>query len=322
MIETLSNMQTTIPSVKMLTVDAEDAGQRLDNYLLARLKGVPRTHVYKLVRKGEVRVNKKRASVDQRLVADDIVRIPPVRMAEKAPAVVVSGRLSGLLDDCVLYEDDALIVMNKPAGMAVHGGSEVSLGMIEAMREWREHAGRWGLVHRLDRDTSGCLIVAKKPSVLKALQADWENFQKTYVALVVGQWSTKDKWVDAPLLKNVLQSGERMVQVSSEGKASLSEFSVISAWTSATYVQVKLHTGRTHQIRVHAQFKKHPLLGDERYADDRAKLVAKQFGVRRLMLHARQLTFTHPVTKAEMTIMADVPKDIQGVITSLNMGEG
>lgn len=314
------NSNTSSPSVGVhfLSVAEEDQGQRLDNYLLSRLKGVPKTHIYKLIRKGEIRVNKKRPSADQRLQSGDLVRLPPIRVAERAPQAPVTDRMADVLTQAVLYEDDALMVLNKPAGWAVHGGSGINLGIIEAVRQWREHAKRWELVHRLDRDTSGCLIIAKKPSIMKALQADWENFSKTYVALVAGQWSAKDKWVDAPLLKNVLQSGERMVRISSEGKASLSEFSVIKTWAQATQVRIKLHTGRTHQIRVHAQWKKHPLLGDDKYGDDASVELSKRLGVKRLMLHAQQLFFRHPLSGESLTIEAPIADDVLMMIKKLS----
>jgi 23S rRNA pseudouridine955/2504/2580 synthase len=314
-----SNHQMPSTGVQYLEVSEDDVGQRLDNYLLARLKGVPRTHVYKLIRKDEVRINKKRTSADQRVQAGDLIRVAPVRIAERSAQAPVSDRMGDVLNAAVLYEDDALIVLNKPAGWAVHGGSGVNLGLIEAVRQWQEHAGRWELAHRLDRDTSGCLIIAKKPSILKALQADWENFQKTYLALVDGQWAAKDKFVDAPLQKNVLQSGERVVKVSSEGKASLSEFAIVQQWDKATLVRVKLHTGRTHQIRVHAQWKKHPLLGDDRYASDASKETSKKLGVKRLMLHAMQLIFKHPVSGELLTVEAQLPTDIQKIVSKLSV---
>ncbi len=311
----LAPTQSPTTGVQYLEVSEDDVGQRVDNYLLARLKGVPRTHVYKLIRTDEVRVNKKRIKAEYRLQAGDVIRVAPVRMAERPEQAPVSERMGDVLNAAVLYEDDALMVLNKPAGWAVHGGSGVNLGLIEAVRQWRDHAGRWELAHRLDRDTSGCLIIAKKPSVLKALQANWENFKKTYLALVEGQWSAKDKFVDAPLQKNILQSGERLVKVSSEGKTALSEFSIIKQWDRLTLVRVKLHTGRTHQIRVHAQWKKHPLLGDDRYASDASKDVSKQLGIKRLMLHAAQLVFKHPVSGDMMTVEAPMPADIQKVVS-------
>lgn len=317
MIQTLSNTHVTNPAVKMLTVDEDSAGQRLDNYLISHLKGVPKTHIYKLIRKAEVRVNKKRPSADQRLLAGDQVRIPPVRVAEREPKPTPSEQLKLLLDQAVLYEDEHLLVMNKPSGMAVHGGSGVSLGMIEAVRQWRPYAGKWELVHRLDRDTSGCLVIAKKPSVQKAMQAHWENVQKRYHALVAGPWSRKTQWVNAPLAKNVLQSGERIVKVSQTGKPALSEFAIITAWKEATLVQVTLHTGRTHQIRVHAQYQQHALLGDDKYGSDISQRLTQQLAVKRLMLHAFELTFQHPVTGASHHITATMPADMQMIIKKL-----
>lgn len=311
-----SNTQPT-PSVQYFTISEAEHGQRLDNFLLTRLKGVPRTHVYKLIRTDEVRVNKKRVKAEYRLVAGDSVRVAPVRMAQAKPGLALLPQQSAALSQAVLYEDDDLLVLNKPAGWAVHGGSGIQLGIIEAVRQWREHAKRWELVHRLDRDTSGCLIIAKKPSIMKAMQAEWDQFQKRYVALVCGQWSAKDKFVDAPLLKNVLLSGERMVKVSAEGKSALSEFSVRQQWPGVTLVSVRLHTGRTHQIRVHAQWKKHPLLGDDKYATESCLQLAKSLGVKRLMLHAAQLRFNHPRTQAVIQVEAEIPADMQQILTKL-----
>ncbi len=317
MIQTLSNTHVTNPTVKMLTVDEYAAGQRLDNYLIHQLKGVPKTHIYKLIRKAEVRVNKKRPSADQRLVLGDQVRIPPVRIAEREPKPTPSDQLKQTLDQALLYEDEHLLVLNKPAGMAVHGGSGVSLGMIEAVRQWRPYASKWELVHRLDRDTSGCLLIAKKPSALKSLQANWENSQKRYYALVAGQWSRKTQWVNAPLVKNVLQSGERMVKVSATGKSALSEFRIVQSWQDVTLVQVSLHTGRTHQIRVHAQYQQHPLLGDDKYGSSTSQQLGQRLGVKRLQLHAFELIFQHPVTGQPCHIQAPMPADMAGLIKQL-----
>jgi 23S rRNA pseudouridine955/2504/2580 synthase len=318
----VTNHPTNAPAVRLLTVDADTAGQRLDNFLIAQLKGVPKTHIYKLIRKAEVRVNKKRPSADQRLAAGDQVRIPPVRVAERAPKPTPSEQLKQTLDQAILYEDDHLLVMNKPAGMAVHGGSGVSLGMIEAVRQWRPYASKWELVHRLDRDTSGCLVIAKKPSVQKAMQANWENFQKRYYALVAGQWSRKTQWVNAPLLKNILQSGERMVKVAQSGKPALSEFAIMQAWQSATLVQVTLHTGRTHQIRVHAQYQQHALLGDDKYGNQQSQQLSQQLGVKRIQFHAFELTFQHPITGQTHHIQADMPEDMNATLARLSAQAG
>lgn len=326
MMQTLRNTHLTnpatnhanTPAVHLLTVDADTAGQRLDNFLIAHLKGVPKTHIYKLIRKAEVRVNKKRPSADQRLAEGDQVRIPPVRVAERVPKPTPSDTLKQTLDQAVLYEDEYLLVLNKPAGMAVHGGSGVSLGMIEAVRQWRPYASKWELVHRLDRDTSGCLMIAKKPSVQKIMQAHWETVQKRYYALVAGQWSRRTQWVNAPLLKNILQSGERMVKVSQTGKPALSEFSIMQAWDSVTLVQVALHTGRTHQIRVHAQYQQHPLLGDDKYGDEQSQKVSQQLGVKRLQLHAFELIFQHPITGEACHIQADMPEDMKTTMIRLS----
>lgn len=312
-----SNTSSQSPGVQWLHITSDEAGQRLDNYLITHLKGVPKTHIYKLIRTDEVRVNKKRVKADYRLQAEDIIRVAPVRMSEQKPPVVLHTSMIDKLNHAVLFEDEVLLVLNKPAGWAVHGGSGINVGIIEAVRQWRPYASKWELVHRLDKETSGCLVIAKKPSALKKLQADWDRFQKTYVALVCGRWSGKDKFVDAPLQKNILLSGERMVKVSADGKPSLSEFKVLQLWQQASLVQVKLHTGRTHQIRVHAQWKKHPLLGDEKYADEGCLKLSKQLAIKRLMLHAQQLSFFHPVSNVQIVVTSNVPDDMNKIIAAL-----
>jgi len=281
--------------VRFETVDEGREGQRLDNFLLTKLKGVPKSRIYRLLRKGEVRVNKKRAKPDQRLAIDDVVRIPPVRIAERQE-VKASESLGQLINDAVVYEDKALIVINKPSGIAVHGGSGISLGLIETVRQLRPEAKFLELVHRLDRDTSGLVMIAKKRSMLVWLheQLRGDGVDKRYLTLVEGKWSKRKSRVDAPLEKNHLQSGERMVRVSQGGKRSLTMFSVVEWFRGATLVEAKPVTGRTHQIRVHAQYAGHPIAADPKYGSDEFAKQMKAYGLNRLFLHAWRLDVPLP----------------------------
>src|SRR5574344_98362 len=262
-------MNTSTQQVRLLVIDAEQEGQRIDNYLKTQLKGVPKSLMYRILRKGEVRVNKKRIKPEYKLIAGDEVRIPPVRVAEANE--LPSAKLSSIqaLAALILFEDDALIVLNKPAGMAVHGGSGLSFGVIEGLRALRPEARFLELVHRLDRDTSGCLLVAKKRSALKSLheQLRLKTMRKQYAALVRGQWQAHVKVVNAPLLKNVLQSGERIVRVNPEGKPSETRFHILQRFAEATLVEASPITGRTHQIRVHTAHAGHPIACDDKYGD-------------------------------------------------------
>ncbi|OSN03786.1 23S rRNA pseudouridine(955/2504/2580) synthase RluC, partial [Lonsdalea iberica] len=247
-------MKTENPSVQFLTVSDEEAGQRIDNFLRTKLKGVPKSMIYRILRKGEVRINKKRVKPEYKLLDGDLIRIPPVRTSEREEAQVSTGLAKvSALADCIIYEDDYLLVLNKPSGTAVHGGSGLSFGVIEGLRALRPEARFLELVHRLDRDTSGVLLVAKKRSALRALheQLRSKGMQKDYLALVRGQWQSHCKVVQAPLLKNILQSGERIVRVNSEGKPSETRFKVEERFEHATLVKASPVTGRTHQIRVH-----------------------------------------------------------------------
>jgi len=284
--------------VRLVAIDASSDGQRVDNFLLRELKGVPKSRIYNLLRRGEVRVNKGRVRAEYRLQSGDQVRIPPIRVAEPdaAPAVL-SPSLGERLNAAVLYEDDGLLVINKPAGLAVHGGSGVSLGLIEALRLLRPEARFLELVHRLDRDTSGCIMVAKKRSALTSLHEALrggdvaKDIDKRYLALVAGRWPRQRRRIEAPLEKNTLRSGERVVRVSADGKAALTEFEVLESFERATLVEARPITGRTHQIRVHARYAGHPLGGDEKYGDREAEVYFRERGLRRLFLHARSLSF-------------------------------
>lgn len=274
-------------------ITPEETGQRLDNYLIRILKGVPKSHVYRMIRGGEVRVNKKRAKPSSRLTEGDSVRIPPVRTST-AREVHVGSELMEHLHACILYEDAHLMVINKPAGLAVHGGSGLSLGLIEALRKIRPELAYLELVHRLDKETSGCLLLAKKRSMLRSIHAllAARQVEKIYWAIVASPWVGQEKIrVNQPLEKNTLQSGERMVKISEAGKPSETGFRLIENYSNACWVEAKPKTGRTHQIRVHGAFIKHPVLGDARY--DKLDVIHTIKGIApRLYLHARAIRFT------------------------------
>lgn len=307
-------------SVQLLTISDDEAGQRLDNFLLAKLKGVPKSLIYRIVRKGEVRVNKGRTKPEYKLQADDVVRIPPVRVAEKNDAPI-SNKLQKVaeLEQHILFEDDVLLVLNKPSGTAVHGGSGLSFGVIEALRALRPQARFLELVHRIDRDTSGILLVAKKRSALRALheQLRDKTVQKDYLALVRGQWQAHVKQIQAPLLKNELASGERIVKVHSDGKPSETRFRIEERYEAATLVKASPITGRTHQIRVHTQYAGHPIACDDKYGDVEFDQKMRALGLNRLFLHAYAIRFIHPKNGEEMVITAPLDKQMKSVLANL-----
>lgn len=311
--------------VQILTVADDEAGQRIDNYLRTRLKGVPKSLLYRILRKGEVRVNKKRIKPEYKLQAGDEVRVPPIRVSEKEEAPV-SAKLTRVaaLADCILYEDDGLIVLNKPSGTAVHGGSGLNFGVIEGLRALRPEARFLELVHRLDRDTSGILLVAKKRSVLRDLheQLRVKTVQKDYLALVRGQWQKHCKVVQAPLMKNVLQSGERIVRVSAEGKPSETRFEVVERFEQATLVKASPVTGRTHQIRVHTLHAGHPIAFDDKYGDRDFDAQVAASGLNRLFLHAAAIRFRHPQTGQEMLIEAPLDGILKRTVQYLRNQRG
>lgn len=292
---TTSTPQTS--SVQLIEVPPELAGQRIDNFLVNVLKGVPKTLIYRILRKGEVRVNKGRIKPEYKIQSGDIVRVPPVRLPERDEPVPVAQGLLQRLEAAIVYEDKALIVLNKPAGIAVHGGSGLSFGVIEAFRQLRPDAKELELVHRLDRDTSGLLMIAKKRSMLRhlhtALRGD--GVDKRYMALVRGHWATGKKQVNAPLLKSNLRSGERMVEVNEEGKEALTVFRVLRRFGDfATMVEARPITGRTHQIRVHALHAGHAIAGDSKYGDEDFTREIRELGGKRLFLHAYALVVPLP----------------------------
>ena len=312
-------------AVRLVTVDAEFEGQRLDNFLLRELKGVPKTHVYRIIRSGEVRVNKGRASADTRLAGGDVVRVPPVRTAApNADAEAAPPR-----EFPVVYEDEHLLVVDKPAGVAVHGGSGVSYGVIEQLRRARPDARFLELVHRLDRDTSGLLLLAKKRSALVALQDQFRHREtgKTYAALVVGAWPERLKVIDVPLHKTTNAAGERHVRAvgddHEDGQRSISLVKVVRAFADATLLDVTIKTGRTHQIRVHLAHSGHVIVGDDKYGDfvrNRAYARGEAVpGVRfdRMFLHARRLAFDHPATGERLELEAPLPPECARLVAAM-----
>ncbi|PCJ19024.1 MAG: 23S rRNA pseudouridine(955/2504/2580) synthase RluC [Gammaproteobacteria bacterium] len=300
-------------------VGTEDVGQRIDNYLFRVLKGVPKSKIYNVMRKGEVRVNKGRVKPQYRLQLDDDIRIPPIRTREEKAAEPVSDSLLDTLKARILFEDDGLLAINKPSGLAVHGGSGVSVGLIEALRQMYPDTVRLELVHRLDRDTSGCILISKKRQVLKGIHKQLQEggVDKVYFALVAGRLDQKFQWVEAPLQKNVLQSGERLVRVSNQGKAAKTDFKVLERYKKFTLLEAKPITGRTHQIRVHAQYIGHSIVGDSRYGDEYANKLARGAGINRLFLHANRLNFINPGTDKPIEIVADLDSSLTDALGEL-----
>jgi 23S rRNA pseudouridine955/2504/2580 synthase len=322
--------------VKRLVVDEGGAGQRLDNYLVKMLKGAPKTLVYRIIRSGEVRVNKGRASADTRIELGDEIRVPPLRLTEKDEAreAAVPAR-----EFPVLFEDEYVLAINKPAGVAVHGGSGVSFGVIEQLRRARPQARFLELVHRLDKETSGILLVAKKRSALVALQDFFRNRQahKTYAALVIGDWPESRKVIDVALHKFLTPDGERRVMAvkgEDDGRRSISLVNVVQRYAQFSLLDVTIKTGRTHQIRVHVQNEGHPIVGDDKYGDfalnkslargamsdvvpgvDRRKLPDGRF--ERMFLHARYLRLPHPVTGEDITLTAPLPPECETLLGAL-----
>lgn len=305
-----SGALTQVTNVK---VDPESAGQRLDNFLLARLKGVPKSRIYRIIRTGEVRVNGARVKPDYKLAGGEDLRIPPIRLAERNEAPTPAGGVLKEIEAAILYEDDRLLVVNKPSGIAVHGGSGIAYGLIEALRVLRPEQRFLELVHRLDRDTSGVILVAKKRSVLRALHDDLRERQmeKIYWAFVVGSWPAKKRRIEAPLSKNELKSGERVVKVSAGGKASMTDFRVIERLEGFTWVEAKPITGRTHQIRVHAQFAGFPIVGDSKYGIDGVNKDLRKEGFKRLCLHAARLRIQLPGDKAPLEFEAPLDEEME-----------
>ncbi len=302
-------------SVTWTEIDEGSCEQRIDNFLCKHLKGVPKSHIYRILRSGEIRVNKKRVDQTYRLQLGDQVRIPPVRVAEKPATEFVPA-----LEFPVLYEDDALLAINKPAGTAVHGGSGVSFGVIEQLRSARPQAKFLELVHRLDRETSGVLLLAKKRSALTAMHEIMRegNSDKRYFALVLGQWKNVKQHVKLPLHKFDTPQGEKRVMVREDGMASYTIFTLQQSWPDFTLLEAQLKTGRTHQIRVHLAHLGFPIAGDDKYGDfARNKELMKQ-GLKRMFLHAHSITFKHPLTGEPLSIQAPLASELQKYLDKLS----
>jgi len=321
------NSNVTVPDhshspkspVTMRTVTADEAGQRIDNFLMRHFKTVPRSRVYRLLRKGEVRVNRKRIDAEYRIQEGDEVRLPPVRIDAGQERRLPSSSLSELIERAVIFQDRHLLVIDKPAGVAVHGGSGMSFGVIEALRASRPRE-TLELVHRLDRDTSGCLLVARDRATLTALHALIRNggIHKTYMALVAGSWQLGTKRVDAPLATDNRQHGERHVRVAAAGKDSVSVFKPVQFYGPlATLMQVDIPTGRTHQIRVHASFAGHPLLGDDKYGDRERNAELKRLGLKRTFLHAQSIAFEWPGSGVPFHVSAPLPVELTAVLDAI-----
>ena len=306
--------------VQIIEIEPDFIGQRIDNFLLARVKGVPKSVIYRVLRKGEVRVNKKRIKPEYKLQQGDVVRIPPLTVAAQGEPVSVKLSMVKNLEQHILFEDNDLIVLNKPSGMAVHGGSGLQFGVIEALRALRPQAKHLELVHRLDRDTSGCLLIAKKRSVLTHLHEQLRNktVEKKYWALVAGDWDNKVRKVTEPLKKNTLQSGERVVRVDeAEGKPSETRFRILQRYQQGTLVEAFPVTGRTHQIRVHTACKGHPIACDDKYGDNTFTSQMQQIGLNRLFLHAKTLSFMHPNTETTLRVEAPLDQALEQALAKL-----
>ena len=305
--------------VQLVKVDERGEGQRLDNFLARMLKDVPKTHLFRVIRKGEVRVNGKRAKPDQRLLASDIVRIPPIRVGAAAPPRRAPPAMVEGLTGAIIFEDPRLLVIDKPAGVAVHGGSGVSFGVIEALRAARPDE-TLELVHRIDRDTSGLLMIARKPAALRTLHALMRDgkVEKRYLALVKGKWELGNKRIDVPLRTDIRVGGERTVKAHESGKEAVSVFKPVQFFGKrASLVEVSLETGRTHQIRVHASHAGYPLAGDEKYGEEEFNAKMKETGLKRMFLHAHHLSFVWPETGVEFSVSAPLPADLTAVIDAL-----
>ncbi len=301
----------------MVEIDAERSDQRIDNFLLTLLKGVPKSMIYRLLRTGQVRVNKGRVKPPYRLQQGDVIRIPPMRVPEKTQAEEPGRGVLERIEKNIIYEDAGLIVLNKPSGIAVHGGSGISFGVIEAMRKLKLECKGLELVHRLDRDTSGCLLIAKKRSALRRLHESMRqgDVKKIYLALCKGKWRGGEQIIDAPLRKNVVSSGERIVRVSADGKQATSRFAPKQRFKQATLMEVELFTGRTHQIRVHAAYSEHPLAGDDKYGDKEFNRQLRNFGLKRLFLHAYRLRF--PWDDSMLEVSSPLDHELEQVLSNL-----
>ncbi len=309
---------STKAGIRLIEVSDTESGQRIDNYLMKHLKGVPRSMIYRLLRKGSVRVNKKRKKPEYRIEAGDIVKIPPIRTAASTN-IEIPAHQADKIRQCILYEDDSLMVLNKPAGLAVHGGSGLAWGLIEVVRQiWPEHKSI-ELVHRLDRFTSGCLLLAKTRPALLHIQQQIQarELHKSYLAMTQGQWASSEVKVESALRKNVIQGGERMVMVDPGGKEATSYFRTRQQFSMAALCEVEIVTGRTHQIRVHAASEGHALAGDQKYGDSAFNKQCKLMGLNRIFLHAHTLSLKHPLSGKVIIMEAPLPPELDSVLQKL-----
>lgn len=306
----------------MLEVGEESAGQRIDNFLLRIAKGVPKSHIYRILRSGEVRVNKGRIGADYRLCLGDLVRVPPMRTAERAAGRVAQAAVPAR-EFAIAYEDEALLVVDKPAGVAVHGGSGVSFGIIEQLRRARPQAKLLELAHRLDRETSGLLVVAKKRAALTKLHDQFREgvIAKRYFALVKGRWRNALQHVREPLFKYLLPDGERRVKVDPEGKLAHSIVRLVDRWENFSLVEVELKTGRTHQIRVHLSHLGFPIAGDDKYGDFALNRELQKAGLKRMFLHAAKLSLPHPINGESLALESPLPPELKAFIDNLDRHE-
>lgn len=312
-------------SVTQAIIDEDEHGQRLDNFLLKICKGVPKSHVYRIVRSGEIRVNGRRTDVSYRLQVGDVLRIPPIRIAQKPEEIVAGAEIK--TDLPIIFEDEAILVVDKPSGVAVHGGSGVSFGVIEALRRQRPQARFLELAHRLDRETSGLLLVGKKRSALVALHdmfregsigGNGRGADKRYLLLVKGRWMDPVRHVKLPLFKYLLDSGERRVRVADNGKASHTVFRLIARWQRFSLLEAELKSGRTHQIRVHCAHLGFPIAGDEKYGDFALNKSLAKEGLKRMFLHAWKMTFPHPLGGQELALQAPLPDALVAFLKAIS----
>jgi len=315
----MQNLNKKKPGAYHLVISADQAGQRLDNFLLTALKGVPKSHIYRIIRKGEVRVNSKRISAFYRLKPQDDVRLPPVAVAERAKEIPPADSTMALLKERILFENDELIILNKPSGMSVHAGNTVRVGIIEALRHLYPKLIHLELAHRLDAETSGCLVIAKKKRVLRELHDLLRagKVTKLYWALTAGRWKKPELHVDVPLHKHYREGGKHVVMVSQEGKQALTVFRPLEVFKNCSLVEAALFTGRTHQIRVHAAHQGHPIAMDDRYGDDKFNKMMREMGLKRMFLHAHSIDFILPSSKQRITVRAPLDTELEKALATL-----
>jgi len=311
--------QNTRKGVQVIEIEEDQDNQRIDNFLVRVLADIPKTRIYRLIRKGEIRVNKGRIKANHRLKVGDIVRIPPVWVGDESAEVRVPPGLMKEIEQCILFENDQCIVINKPSGLAVHAGSGLRFGLVDVVKAMRPDQDYVELAHRLDRETSGCIIVAKNRKTLIFLHEQFKSggVIKKYLTGVVGHWDEGNKTIAAPLKKNVVQGGERMVEVAADGKSAVSHFTLLQHYPGLSLLEVILETGRTHQIRVHAAYAGHPVAGDKKYGDKRSNQILKEKGLGHLFLHAHWLELFLPGRVEKLLVTTPLPPDLQQVLTKL-----